>query len=220
MSMIVGIDKKSVLGMICVLILVILSGCNSDSVAYESDDFYIESQTYENLENSIPWPLEKANEINEEMVQELTDLYEDLRFTRSMIIIKDDRLMLEAYFNGSGPSDSENVHSVSKSVLSALVGIAIEEGFIEHIDQSIAEFLPSDYFEGEYKNRSKITIRHLLNMNTGLDWTEDYSEYRVLGDKDWVQDILEQDMSYIPGTHFNYSTGNTYLFGRCFSRSN
>jgi len=204
-------DKKRVLGITCLLILLFLSGCNTDSQTFELDDFYIESQTYEDIDSKIVWPLEKGSGFDEKTINELTDLYKSLSFTRSLIIMKDNQLMMEAYFNGSGPSDSENVHSVSKSILSALIGIAIEEGFIEDIDQSIADFLPSDYFEGEYKNRNKITIRHLLNMNTGLDWSEDYSEYRILGELDWVKDILEQDMLYIPGTHFNYSTGNTYL---------
>ena len=111
------------------------------------------------------------------------------------------------------------IQSVSKSVTSALVGIALERGEIESIDTEIFEYFP-DYdhlFDTELKR--SITIRDLLNMASGIRWDEDSYPYtNPLNDAasmenshDWLEYILSLPMEYKPGSKFVYNSGITVL---------
>jgi len=111
------------------------------------------------------------------------------------------------------------IQSVSKSVTSALVGIALERGEIESIDTEIFEYFPNydHLFDTELKR--SITIRDLLNMASGIRWDEDSYPYtNPLNDAasmenshDWLEYILSLPMEYKPGSKFVYNSGITVL---------
>lgn len=155
----------------------------------------------------------------------------------SMIIYKDDKIVFEEYFPGhqykwDGPNHHgewmnwdrampHGVKSVSKSIVSLCVGIAIDKGFIKRVDQSVFDYLPG---HEALKNggKEKITIGHLLSMTSGLEWEE--WKTSLSNEKNdivniWFQDkdpltyILEKPLIKEPGTNFNYSGGNTILLG-------
>ena len=84
--------------------------------------------------------------------------------TVAFIVIKDDVIVYEKYFRGASESTLVNSFSMTKSVVSALVGIAISEGYIRSVDQTVAEFLP----ELNGKAYGKVTIRNLLQMTSGI----------------------------------------------------
>jgi CubicO group peptidase (beta-lactamase class C family) len=128
----------------------------------------------------------------------------------SVLVIRHDHLVAERYFHGSGAQRSNNVHSASKSVLQALVHIAIAKGYLRSLDDPVADYLP-EYFGNASPDKKKITIRNMLTMKSGLDWTEDTTESRVEKASDWVQAILGRPLVSAPGTTYNYSTGNTHV---------
>ncbi|MFL6074957.1 MAG: serine hydrolase domain-containing protein [Mycobacteriales bacterium] len=128
----------------------------------------------------------------------------------SALVIRHDRLVAERYYHGSGARRSNNVHSVSKSVLQALVHIAIAKGYLKSLDDPVAGYLP-EYFGSASPEKKKITIRHLLTMRSGLDWTEDSTESRVEKAPNRVRSILDRPLVSVPGTTYNYSTGNTHV---------
>ncbi len=155
----------------------------------------------------------------------------------SLLIYKDNKLVLEEYFPGhqykwDGPrhygeltnwsmEKQHAVHSVTKSITSACIGIAIDKGFIASSDQSIFDFLP-DHQHFKSDGREKMTIGHLLTMTSGLSWYEwgaPYSspENPVIGiwftDKDPVSFILDAPVIHEPGTHFAYYGGSQVLLG-------
>lgn len=127
----------------------------------------------------------------------------------SVLVSWNGELVLEHYFNGNGPDGIENVKSVSKSLISALVGIAIEAGYIEGIDQPIADFFPEHI--GDDPARQSITIGHLLSMQTGLETTSNRNFGAWVQSDDWVEFALEQPMQDRPGGRMIYSTGNTHV---------
>ena len=92
-------------------------------------------------------------------------------YVRSLLVVKNGYLVFEEYFNGGEPEQSTEVWSVTKSFTSALVGIAIDEGHIESVDDLMVQYLP-DYPEFE-----DVTIRHVLTHTTGLEWTEEGDEF-------------------------------------------
>ncbi len=155
----------------------------------------------------------------------------------SMIIFKDNKLVFEEYFKGHrykwdgsnhhGESISwdksmlHDVKSVTKSIVSMCVGIAIEKGFIKNVNQSIFDYLP-DHQHIKTNNKEKISIKHLLTMTSGLEWKEwgaslSSESNDIVGiwfqDKDPITYILEKPLITNPGTTFKYSGGNTIILG-------
>lgn len=127
----------------------------------------------------------------------------------SILVSWDGELVLERYFNGHGPDDIENVKSVSKSLISALVGIAIEEGYIDSVDAPVARWFAEHL--GDAPARQRITIGHLLSMQTGLETTSNRNFGAWVQSDDWVEFALEQPMRDRPGGRMIYSTGNTHV---------
>ena len=90
--------------------------------------------------------------------------------TVALMVIKNDSILFEEYWHGYSSDTMSNSFSVAKSWVSTLVGIAIQEGKIESINQKVYHFIP-EFSVGE---NAKITIKHLLTMSSGLNWKEDY----------------------------------------------
>ena len=111
-----------------------------------------------------------------------------------------------------------NVYSVSKSVTSIGVGIAIKEGVLT-LNSMLKDIFPeyADKMEGTYI--SKINVEHLLTMTCGLRdklfFSDDKERYEV---KDWISYFMEQVFAYEPGTHFDYSNFNTYMLSCILER--
>ena len=127
----------------------------------------------------------------------------------SVLISYEGELVLEEYFNGARPSHTANVKSVSKTIMSALVGLAIEQGHIESLDQSIADYY-GEIINGDAA-KSAITVGNLLSMQAGLETTSFYNYGAWVLSDDWFRFALEQPMRAEPGTRLVYSTGNTHL---------
>ncbi|MFD3374144.1 MULTISPECIES: serine hydrolase domain-containing protein [unclassified Streptomyces] len=128
----------------------------------------------------------------------------------SALVIRNDRLVAERYYHGSGAQRSNNVHSASKSILQALVHIAVAKDDIGSLDDPVADYLP-EYFGEASPDKKKITVRHMLTMRSGLDWTEDSTEIQIGKTSNWVRAILDRELVSAPGTTYNYSSGDTHV---------
>jgi CubicO group peptidase (beta-lactamase class C family) len=128
-------------------------------------------------------------------------------------------LQLEEYYNGRGPDSLVNIKSVSKSVLSALVGIAIEQGHISSVNQQIGEYFP-EYLDDEVDPRkATITIGNLLTMQSGLESTSSRNYGAWVLSSDWIAFALNQAIEYPPGFRMGYSTGNTHLLSAILTKA-
>jgi len=128
------------------------------------------------------------------------------------LVIQDQKILYEEYWDGYSDSSYSNSFSAGKAIVSLLVGIALDEGKIQSLDQPVGEYIPS-YNEGLEK---QLTIRHLLTMSSGLDWQESYSTpFSPTAQAYYGSDInsLMNDMKIIkePGKEFEYLSGNTQL---------
>jgi len=91
---------------------------------------------------------------------------------RSLLLVRHGRLVYEKYFRGASAEQAFNVKSVTKSVTSALTGIALREQLLRGLDQKVSELLP-EYFNAQTDARKReITLRHLLTMTAGFEWVE------------------------------------------------
>jgi CubicO group peptidase (beta-lactamase class C family) len=91
-------------------------------------------------------------------------------YTVAFLVIKDDTLLYEGYFHGYNPNSTVTSFSVAKSFVSALVGIAISEGYIGSVDDPITKYVP-ELLEKDPRYRN-ITSRHLLTMSSGIRYVE------------------------------------------------
>ena len=98
--------------------------------------------------------------------------------TTAFLVIDDDTLLYEEYFNGYDRESTQTSFSVAKSFVSALVGIAIQEGYIGSVDDPITKYIP----ELEQSGMDKITIHHLLTMSSGLKYSGEGGGGGPLGD--------------------------------------
>ena len=138
--------------------------------------------------------------------------------TLSFIVIKNDTIVYEKYFNGFEPDSLRTIFSVSKAFTSSLVGIAIDEGYIKSVDQLVSDFIPSFKSNG----KEKMTINNLLQMTSGLS-ENDYGDILRLGlfyyAKDQNKRALKTKLRHEPGTEFQYSSITTQLLGICLEKA-
>ena len=135
----------------------------------------------------------------------------DLETTAFLVIINDS-IKYEKYWHGYSADSMSNSFSMAKSWVSTLIGCAIKEGKIKSVDQKVADFLP-EFNTGE---KSKITIKHLLTMSSGLDWKESY--YNPLGQtaeayygNDLKKLVLNLNLISEPGKTFKYQSSCTQI---------
>jgi CubicO group peptidase (beta-lactamase class C family) len=183
------------------------------AIAGSGSDFYQENVVYQDLgpgpDLSMSSP--RAEDMDPRLLDEASAQLSTHPQLVSFLVMRHGAVVVEEYFNGFGPDDAHNVHSVSKSMLSTLIGIAVERGEIEGVDQRLADILPDYFAKVEDRRKLDLTVRHLLTMTGGLDWTEDATEYQVDDQADWVQAILDRPLAARPGRVFRYNTGLTHL---------
>lgn len=137
-----------------------------------------------------------------------------------IVVVRHGSIAYERYYNGYGPDVVHHVASVTKSIISALIGIAIDNGYIKHVDQKVLEFFPEYVSEAADRQKREITIRHLLTMTAPYpfeDWHEPLD--KMCMQPDWIKytlDMLGQRGSI--GT-FKYSTAGAHLLSAIITRS-
>ena len=134
--------------------------------------------------------------------------------TVAYIVIQNDSIKYENYFNEYDETSIVNSFSMAKSILSILVGIAVDEGKIKSIDEPITNYLP----ELKENGFEKVTISHLLNMTSGIYFNESYTN--PFGDAatfyygtNLRKAAANLELKYEPGTRFKYSSGDSQLLG-------
>lgn len=135
----------------------------------------------------------------------------ELERLRSVLVAHRGQLVAEWYFHGASANETANLKSVSKSIISALVGIAISEGLLEGVDQRIAPLFRTRLPEDVDPRMDRVTIGHLLTMRSGLQSTSFGNYGRWVTSRDWVGHALTRPFAAEPGGRMIYSTGNTHL---------
>jgi CubicO group peptidase (beta-lactamase class C family) len=162
--------------------------------------------------SSKPQPWLISENYNKKNISGSLRKYLDSLQSVALIIIKNDSINYEEYWDGYSDSSFSNSFSMAKSYLSALVGAAIAEGKIKNIDQPVCDYLP-EFCEGDKK---KITIRHLLTMSSGLNWEEGYSSPFSPTTEAYYGTDLKKLIYHLepieePGKIFRYKSGDSQL---------
>ena len=153
-----------------------------------------------------------AASIDQKRVDETMVRAAELPRIHAMIVAVDGKPIVEHVFRGPGLDRPVNIKSASKSIISALVGIAIDEGIITSANQPILPLLRKRAPEYMDPKVSTITIDHLLSMRAGLERTSGMQNYgRWVQSPNWVGFALSREFVDEPGGNMMYSTGNTHL---------
>ena len=134
----------------------------------------------------------------------------------SVLVIRNGYIVMDAYCFPRNSDRKHNIFSCSKSVTSALVGIAIDKGYIKDVNQPVLGFFPKSVAKNLDANKKAMTLEHLLTMTTGLECRDSYRYnwrglQKMKGSSDWVQFMLNLPMMEALETRFGYCNGATFL---------
>ena len=137
----------------------------------------------------------------------------------SLLISHQGQLVVEDYFNGWQGRRPANMKSASKSVISALIGIAIDEGYIESVTVPIVEYFPNHLSLQSSPEKLNITVEDLLTMQSGLKTTSNRNYGKWVLSDNWVEFALNQPLVAEPGEAMLYSTGSSHLLSAILTKA-
>lgn len=194
-----------------------------------TDSYFTPSPTNipsSNLTPTHPWPTEaweyaspESQGMDSNILVEMLKSIEDegigidaLMVVRNGFVVLDTTVFPFSTF----PDARHEVYSCTKSVVSILIGIAIDEGYIEDVDRPVISFFPEKTLANMDTRKEAMTLEHLLTMTTGLNCRDSYlyrweGMYQMRSSPDWVQFVLDLPMVEEPGFHFEYCSGASFL---------
>ena len=142
----------------------------------------------------------------------------------SLLVIRHGRVVLDATYAPFRDGLKHRLNSATKSVVSTLVAIALADGALKGTDQKLVDLLPGRTIANLDADKQAITLQHLLDMTSGLEWPEGLSGLptRIIAmeqSPDWVQHVLDSKMATPPGARFNYSSGGSHLLSAILSQA-
>lgn len=183
----------------------------------------VQSQTQDKItpkSTELPFTSLEVAGFNRDSIESLVDAiyatpHKDFR---GLVVIKDNHIIIEEYFNTFWINTVHDIRSAGKSVTALLLGIAMKEGLIESLDQSVYSLFSESKNPSINKDYKKIKLRHVLDMSSGLD--ADTDDSRTIGQagnwiekNDWKEYLLNVPLKSQPGKNFVYADINAMLIG-------
>ena len=194
--------------------LLLITSCQRDN-----RDFTYPKQLNDNWAVSTPDKEGMDLEIIKQVTPKISGDYENID---GIVVVRHGKLIVDEYFNGYDSEKPHKVFSITKSIVGALVGIAIEQGHLKSEDDSIKNYM-GDYLTNKNPSLQNLTVKHVLTMTTGLDWIElgdmNSQGMKIPYTNDWIEFVLTQPINSTPGTTFNYSSGNVMLLAPIIKNS-
>ncbi|WAC12519.1 serine hydrolase domain-containing protein [Dyadobacter pollutisoli] len=137
---------------------------------------------------------------------------------RGLIVIKDNKIVIENYFNTFWRNHIHDIRSAGKSITALLLGVAIKDGLVQNLDQDVYSFFSKEKYPSMHEDYKKVKLIHLLNMVSGLDADSDNpktegSEGKWVAKDEWLNYLLSVPLSSKPGEKWVYADINAVLIG-------
>jgi CubicO group peptidase (beta-lactamase class C family) len=142
----------------------------------------------------------------------------------SLLVARHDKIVAEAYYAPFPANTRHRINSSTKAIIGSLVSIALKEGLLKSLDQHVLDFFPDRTFDNLDDRKKALTLQHLLNMTSGIDWNEPLSAAPPVSllemerSRDWVKYVLDKPMVRDPGAAFEYNSGNPHLLSAILSK--
>jgi CubicO group peptidase (beta-lactamase class C family) len=188
-----------------VIIFFILFSCSDELIAPEIVSYNWQTGTPEELG------------LNASMLSTAVNQASEQGFINSLLVIRHGKIAVEKYFNGRNADSYQTIRSVSKSFLSALVGIAVSEGILQ-LDQKMIDLFPEYRSSVTDTNINDITLRHLITMRSGIKGDEEFY-FTFTQSSNWVRTIISSQLNFQPGTKALYTTAGTHLVSAMLTKS-
>lgn len=153
------------------------------------------------------------------LIEEIVERAKDLPNLRSLIVTHNGTVLAEQALGGTRLDRPTNIKSASKTIMSALVGIAIERGVLQGVDQPVASILEQSIPLDADPRVRQITVGHLLSMQAGLERTSGRNYGAWISSRNWVRYAFSQPFVDEPGGRMLYSTGSTHLLSAAITRA-
>ena len=195
-------------------IIIKIKRTNADITDYK----YFDNITIPKSKNPKSWPLH--NNFNEVIsTKKLDSTHKDLG-TVAFLIIKNDSIWYENYYEGYNKNSLSNSFSIAKSIVAALLGRSINEGYLSGLDHKVGDFIP-EFSTGLAQN---LTVGDLSSMSSGMKWTEDYKNIFGVTARAYVGTGLEKliksrPIISEPGISFEYLSGDTQLLAMTIEKA-
>ncbi len=140
----------------------------------------------------------------------------------SLLVIRNGFVAVDAYFYPYAPNTRHDVASVTKSITSTLIGMAIDRGLIKDVSQPVLDLFADRTAANLDDRKRAMTLEHLLMMESGLECINSPTEvtlFRMIGSSDWVQFMLDLPMTDAPGARFAYNSGAVHLLSALIRKS-
>lgn len=168
------------------------------------------------------WPVSTAaaETMDAVRMQQAFNRAADLSPMYALLIVRNGKLVGEAYYHGQQRDSLQHLRSVTKTITMLMIGKAIELGAISSIHQPI-----SDYFTDEYQpllsDKAGITLAHLLDMSSGIEWNESTAQgyNNWVSATDQVEYVLQRAVVTTPGSQFNYNSGTSHLLSYILTKA-
>ncbi|MHA1961332.1 MAG: serine hydrolase domain-containing protein [Candidatus Thorarchaeota archaeon] len=174
-------------------------------------------------ESTTPEEQGMSSAVLNEMIQFIN---ESEAAMRGLVVTRNGYIVTEQYWGSYNENTSHHIFSCTKSFTSALIGIAMKEGFLDNVSQNVLDFFPDMTFANPSPLKESMTLEHLLTMTHGLDWNEHNISYldnsnmynQMFRSLDPIQFFLDLPMVYTPGEHWVYTTGASHLLSAILQR--
>jgi CubicO group peptidase (beta-lactamase class C family) len=138
----------------------------------------------------------------------------------SVLVIRKGYIVAEKYLPPFTENTRHELFSCTKSFISALIGIAIDDGYIHDVNQTVLDFFPQRTFANLDERKESMTLEDLLMMRSGLDWEEGMPIYQEMqATRDWLGFVLNKPMAVEPGNKFNYCSGCSHLLSAIIQKT-
>ncbi len=211
--------------LIASIILFSLSGCSNKTETFDENKI-VETTDKSDIDENAAWPTKEWSISTPELqgldLEVLSNadkrINENYPNVFSLLVIRNGFLVYEKYYQGMDENNANPVYSVTKSVMSALTGIALREKLIKDVDQNISEFFPEYFSQIDDIQKNNITIKNVLTMSGGLESIDnDYGGYFTSGD--WLSYAIKKPLTDNPGEKFSYNTGLTHFLSGIITKT-
>lgn len=191
---------------------------NGHKTAFLEDYKYFDNRVIEKSEQVQPWHIAKGyNQIK--VTKKLEKLHQEIG-TVAFLIIKNDSIWHESYYDNYTKDSKSNSFSMAKSIVSACLGKAIMEGKIKSLDQKVSDFFP-EFKQGK---SAHMTVGDLSSMASGLGWDESYYDPFSVTTRAYFDENLDELILGLkgidePGKSYKYLSGNTQLLAMCIEKA-